>query len=73
MVKPEVGPMRLLRRREVEERTGLSRSTIYEWMRARKFPRPITLGTRTVRWHQHDVDAWIAQRAAGVALAEKGQ
>jgi prophage regulatory protein len=73
MGKHKIEQMRLLRRREVEERTGLSRSTIYEWMRTGQFPRPIALGTRSVRWQQHDVDAWIAERTAAGAVLEEAQ
>src|SRR5258705_10359808 len=40
----------ILRRKQVQNRTGLSRSTIYERVRAGTFPRPISLGPRTVGW-----------------------
>ena len=39
----------LLRREEVEERFGLSRSWIYREMRAGRFPEPVRIGKRTVR------------------------
>ncbi len=35
---------RLLRRTDVEVRTGLTRSTIYRLMRAGEFPEPLKLG-----------------------------
>jgi prophage regulatory protein len=35
-----------LRGPEVEVRTGLSRSTLYSWMAAGEFPKPVKLGTR---------------------------
>ena len=53
---------RLLRRVEVEERTGLSRSAIYRLMREEKFPAPILIGARAVRWSQSELDAFIAAR-----------
>lgn len=71
--KINAGAVRLLRRREVEARTGLSRSTIYEWIRLGNFPRPIALGTRAVRWQEHDVDQWIAGRVANEVKQEGGQ
>ena len=53
---------RLLHRAEVEERTGLSRSAIYRLMREEKFPTPIKIGTRAVRWPQSEINEFIAAR-----------
>lgn len=41
-------PILIMRRREVERRTGLSRSTIYERIRTGAFPAPISLGGKSV-------------------------
>ena len=49
---------RLLRRQEVEAETGLSRSTIYEQMAAERFPRPLKVGKRAVRWPSEAIEAW---------------
>ncbi len=38
----------ILRRKQVEARTGLARSTIYHHIKAGTFPRPIPLGPRAV-------------------------
>lgn len=54
----------LLRRPQVEARTGLSRSTIYDWIKRGQFPKPVALSTRLVCWRQSDVDAWIASRSS---------
>ena len=54
----------LLRRREVERRTGLARSSIYEKMANGEFPEPVSLGDRAVAWVEAEVDAWIAERVA---------
>lgn len=48
----------LLRRREVEKQTALSRASIYRLIKAGKFPAPVELGTGSVRWRQSDVIAW---------------
>lgn len=53
---------KLLRRPEVEARTGLSRSTIYAWISAGKFPQPVMLGTRLVAWRDSDIAAWLESR-----------
>ena len=58
---------RLLRRPEVEARTGLSRSTIYEWMKRGDFPQPVKLGERLVAWRESDVTAWLESRETRVA------
>lgn len=49
----------ILRRKQVEACTGLSRSTIYERIRAGTFPAPISLGAKAVGWIEAEVDAWI--------------
>jgi prophage regulatory protein len=55
---------KVLRRAEVEVRTGLSRSTIYEWMKLNKFPRPVKLGERIVAWRESDIDNWLESRVS---------
>ena len=50
----------LLRRKEVERLTALSRATIYRLIKAGKFPLPVEIGTGSVRWRQTDVLAWQA-------------
>ena len=53
---------RLLRREEVESRVGLKRSSIYREMRAGRFPLPIKVGPRAVRWPAREIEAWLASR-----------
>ena len=53
---------RLLRRREVEEITGVSRSAIYRLMHNGEFPRPVRVGTAAVRWRASDIAAWLESR-----------
>jgi len=48
----------LLPRKEVEKLSGLSRATIYRLLKIGKFPRPLSIGTGSVRWRQSDVIAW---------------
>lgn len=52
----------LLRRPVVQALTGLSRSTIYEWMKRGEFPQPVKLGSRLVAWRSSDVTAWLESR-----------
>ena len=52
----------LLRREEVEERFGVSRSWIRCEMRAGRFPEPVKIGKRAVRWRVVDLDKWAKER-----------
>jgi prophage regulatory protein len=51
-----------LRRPQVEACTGLPRSTIYDRMKKGSFPKPISLGKRTVAWLSADIEAWMEQQ-----------
>lgn len=55
---------RLLRRREVELKTGKSRSAIYESIRQGTFPAPVPIGENSVAWLEEEIDGWIAERLA---------
>lgn len=58
---------RILRRPAVEARTGLARSTIYDWMKNGAFPKPVALGARLVGWRESDIEEWLAAREQKVA------
>lgn len=58
---------RILRRPEVENRTGLARSTIYLMISEGNFPKPIRLGKRAVGWPEADINHWIEQRCGSEA------
>lgn len=63
-------PLRVIRLQEVESRTGLRRSAIYQHAGQGTFPKPIRLGGKAAGWIESEIDAWIAQRiAARDALA----
>ena len=49
----------ILRRRQVEARTGLARSTIYQYIQEGAFPKPVQLGPRAVGWIEAEVSEWI--------------
>lgn len=55
-------PIKILRRKQVEKRTGLSRSTIYLYMDEGLFPKPISLGPRAVGWLENEIQEWLAAR-----------
>jgi prophage regulatory protein len=59
-------PSRAIRAKEVTERTGPSRSTIWRLRRAGKFPTPRQLSTGARGWISSDVDHWIRSRPLAV-------
>lgn len=59
----------ILRRKQVEARTGLSRSSIYARLRNNPkrpgdydptFPKPVSVGAKAVGWIEAEINAWIA-------------
>lgn len=50
----------LLRMSDVRKMCGLSPSTVYQMMRDGRFPKPLQLGLRSVRWRMRDIEAWQA-------------
>jgi len=54
--------VRILRRPDVETRTGLSRSTIYAMMAENKFPKPKRIGKRAVGWVESSIEEWLENR-----------
>ncbi len=50
----------ILRRPQVEARTGLSRSTIYAKISASAFPKSVKLGKRAVGWIESEINGWLA-------------
>lgn len=50
----------ILRRKQVEARTGLSRSTIYQRIAEGSFPKPVSLGPRAVGWLESEIESWLS-------------
>ena len=66
----------ILRRKQVEVRTGLSRSSIYARLRQNPkrpgdydptFPKPISVGAKAVGWIEAEINEWL------VAQVEKSR
>lgn len=70
-IHPVPSRLSILRRREVETRTGLSRSTIYLRVAEHSFPSPINLGGRAVGWVEEEIEAWLQQQVAASRKAIK--
>lgn len=67
---PEKAELRILRRRQVEDRLGLSCSTIYALIAANKFPKPIRVtGAQLVGWIESEINEWLRERV----VASRGE
>ena len=62
---------KILRLTEVKLRTGLSRSSIYLYVKSRCFPPAIKLGRRSVGWLEADIQGWIESGKGGETHEKK--
>jgi prophage regulatory protein len=68
MTAPPHIPLKIIRRKQLEERIALSRSAIYDRLSVSSprydpsFPRPVQLGLNSVGWVEAEIDAWLLNR-----------
>ncbi|WP_323947934.1 helix-turn-helix transcriptional regulator [Aeromonas caviae] len=61
---------KVLRIKDVIQKTGLARSTIYDRISDKSprydknFPKPFKLGLSSVGWFEHEIDAWLTKQAS---------
>jgi prophage regulatory protein len=60
---------KFLRLPQVEQTTGLSKSTIYARIAEGTFPKQIPIGPRLVVWVESDIQNWISEQVS----AARGQ
>lgn len=60
--KPSRTAISLLSFKEVQQLTGLSRSTIYRQMKSGRFPKPRVIASRKVGFLQIELEDWIQER-----------
>lgn len=53
---------KILRGREVTERTGLSRTSLWRREKQHAFPHRVALGPNSVGWFEDEIDAWIEEQ-----------
>ena len=72
----------ILRRKQVEARTGLSRSSIYARLRHNPkrpgdydptFPKPVSVGAKAVGWIEAEIDAWLTAQVEKSRKAASGK
>lgn len=54
--------LQVLRVRDVAKKMGISKATLYRWIDAGEFPKPLRLGPRSVGWWSDDVKEWLRTR-----------
>lgn len=47
---------------QIAARIGVSRNSVWRWVRNGTFPKPIKLSERVTRWRASEVEAWAAER-----------
>jgi prophage regulatory protein len=59
---------RIIRLPQVKERTGLSRSSIYAFMKENKFPHSFNLSDdgRAKGWLEESIEEWVSSKAKNV-------
>lgn len=53
---------KILRLRDVEAVTGLSKSSVYQMMQDGTFPRAVKLTAKAVGWFEDEIEAWLSSR-----------
>ena len=68
------GQDRLLTRQEVQDKCRISCSTIYRLRSEGRFPLPVRVGDRAVRWKESEIDTYLANRprAEGEMVQQHG-
>jgi prophage regulatory protein len=51
---------KLIPRRKVEEKTGLSRATVWRLIAAGQFPKPVPFSANKALWIEREIDGYIA-------------
>ncbi len=55
--------MKVLRKREVADRIGVSLMTLWRWEKSGDFPRRVQLGQSSVGYLEDEIDQWLQARA----------
>ncbi len=51
---------KILRLKQVLDKTGLARSTTYDLIKKNSFPKPIKLGAKISGWLENEIEEWIS-------------
>ena len=64
---------KILRLKDVMERTGLSRATIYKLIKENSFPAQINITERCVGWSEDDIHDWVLQKLEKSDIVKRHQ
>ena len=67
-ISTQIPTQRIVRLPEVMDRTGLSRSSIYNFLLAGSFPSRIKLGARSIGFLEADINDWISSKIAEASV-----
>lgn len=62
MATDEDNPISFMRIKQVAVVTGLSKTSVYDLIRAGEFPRPVKISTHRSGWVKAEVDEWGRKR-----------
>ena len=62
-----------LRIKDVLQKTGLKRSSLYRLIKKGEFPNQIEIGPRARAWSGSSVTQWMNERMSGTPLGEKAK
>lgn len=54
--------MKILRLKEVVDLTGLSKASIYRYIKQGSFPKQVQLSARSVGFRSADIEEWLSSR-----------
>ena len=54
--------MEFIRLHDLTRRIGVSKATVWRWVKAGTFPKPTKFGPHTTVWSVNEVDAWTRAR-----------
>ncbi len=63
--------LRIVRVAQAAQLLGVSRSTLWRWVRDGLMPRPIRLGPVARGWNQTDLERWLSERTHGAVRPER--
>ena len=46
----------------LQKKLGVSRSSLWSWVKQGSFPKPIKLGRNCTAWNSADIDQWVSQK-----------
>jgi prophage regulatory protein len=67
---PRADSAELLRKRDILQWLGVTADTLARWRRAGRFPQPLQIGPRVIRWRRSDIVAWLDTRPTARRAAE---